>query len=220
VEEPPHARGWYFDGGTRLNTPIKPALDLGADRLVVAACDSIAGPVMDSDTHAGEEPPDIGDGVLHLLEGALVDPLIEDMRTLGNVNAYFADDGAIGAKLYRKVRGKAPYRRIPYVFVGTERRGAVGELASRIYREHYGGVRGALRSPDFQLISRLIGGDSATHGELLSLLFFDQAFTGELIELGRDDAERWLDAKHDLGDGPWQEGPLGHFVRPRQWTAG
>ena len=44
---PSHARGWYVDGGTRLNTPIKPALDLGAERLVVVASDSIAGPVME-----------------------------------------------------------------------------------------------------------------------------------------------------------------------------
>ena len=47
VESPARARGWYFDGGTRLNAPIKPALDLGADRLVVIASDSIAGPTME-----------------------------------------------------------------------------------------------------------------------------------------------------------------------------
>jgi NTE family protein len=29
VGEPEQARGWYFDGGTRLNTPIKPALKEG-----------------------------------------------------------------------------------------------------------------------------------------------------------------------------------------------
>ncbi|MEA2482024.1 MAG: hypothetical protein QOJ07_3946 [Thermoleophilaceae bacterium] len=220
VTEPSHARGWYVDGGTRLNTPIKPALDLGAERLVVVACDSIAGPVMEPGAEDDDTPPDIGDGVLHLLEGALVDPLIEDMRTLGNINAFFTDESAIGARLYRSARGKAPYQRVPYVFVGTERRGAVGELAARVFAEQYGGWRGVVRSVDFQLISRLIGDNSATHGELLSLLFFDRDFTRELMALGVADAERWLDAPHDMDDGPWQEGPLSTFVLPRQWTAG
>ena len=35
VTTPASARGWYFDGGTRLNTPIKPALALGANRIIV-----------------------------------------------------------------------------------------------------------------------------------------------------------------------------------------
>jgi NTE family protein len=221
VESPKRARGWYFDGGTRLNAPIKPALDLGADRLVVIASDSIAGPTMElaSDDDDGSEPPDFGDGVLHLLEGALVDPLIEDMRTLGNVNAFFAEGDQTGPRLYRSVRGKAPYKRVPYVFVGPDKRGAVGRLASEVFAAHYGGLRG-LRAPDFQLITRLIGGESATHGELLSLLFFDSAFTKRLIDLGRSDAERWLADMHDGGEGPWQIGPLANFVMPRQWTAG
>jgi len=219
VESPARARGWYFDGGTRLNAPIKPALDLGAERLVVIASDSIAGPTMELDDPEGAPPPDFGDGVLHLLEGALVDPLIEDMRTLGNVNAFFAEGDQTGARLYRSVRGKAPYRRVPYVFVGPSARGEVGRLAASVFSSRYGGMRG-LRSPDFQLITRLIGGESATHGELLSLLFFDSAFTRELIALGRADAERWLGEMHDGGEGPWQIGPLASFVMPRQWTAG
>jgi NTE family protein len=220
VSSPARARGWYFDGGTRLNAPIKPALDLGADRLVVIASDSIAGPTMDLADDESGDPPDFGDGILHLLEGALVDPLIEDMRTLGNVNAFFAEGDQTGPRLYRSVRGKAPYKRVPYVFVGPEKRGAVGRLASEVFRAAYGGVRGALRAPDFQLITRLIGGESATHGELLSLLFFDSAFTKRLIDLGRSDAERWLADMHDGGEGPWQIGPLANFVMPRQWTAG
>jgi NTE family protein len=220
VTSPSHARGWYVDGGTRLNTPIKPALDLGAEKLVVVACDSIAGPVMEPGDD-GAEPPDIGDGVLHLLEGALVDPLIEDMRTLGSINAFFTDEqGAVGARLYRSVRGKEPYRKVPYVFVGPGRRGAVGELASSVFRARHGGLRGALRSPDFQLINRLIGGDSPTHGELLSLLFFDKDFTCELIKMGVEDARRWMAERHDGPDSLWQEGPLTTFVLPREWTAG
>ena len=66
----------------------------------------------------------------------------------------------------------------------------------------------------------MIGGDSATHGELLSLLFFDSAFTSKLIEMGRGDARSWLSEMHDAGEGPWQIGPLANFVMPRQWTAG
>ena len=37
VNEPEPAAGWYFDGGPRLNTPIKPALWLGAKRVIVIA---------------------------------------------------------------------------------------------------------------------------------------------------------------------------------------
>jgi len=88
-----------------------------------------------------------------------------------------------------------------------------------VFADRYGGLRG-LRAPDFQLITRLIGGESPTHGELLSLLFFDSAFTRELVRLGRDDASRWLAEMHDGGEGPWQIGPLANFVMPRQWTAG
>src|SRR5436305_10946092 len=40
VHEPEEAAGWYFDGGTRLNTPIKPALDIGVERMVVVQTDS------------------------------------------------------------------------------------------------------------------------------------------------------------------------------------
>ena len=218
VERPPRARGWYVDGGTRLNAPIKPALDLGADRLVVVAVDSIEGPVMEEEAAGDLPPPDFGDGMLHLLEGALVDPLIEDMRTLGNVNAFFAEGGEIGASLYRSARGKSPYKRVPYIFVGPAERGALGRLAAEVYARRYGRL-GALRDPDFVLLNELLGGVSANQWELLSLLFFDEVFVDELIRMGRNDAQTWLDAEHD-GDGPWQIGPLGTFTRPRQWTAG
>lgn len=218
VDTPERARGWYYDGGTRLNAPIKPVLDLGADKLVVLAVDSVRGPVLESADPPGDDPPDFGDGMLHLLEGVLVDPLIEDMRTLGNVNAFFAESGDEGSKLYRTIRGKPPYKRIPYALVAPDRRGAIGELAAEIYRERYGGLRG-LRSPDLRLINLILGGESPSHGELLSLLFFDEVFAQELIAMGRRDARAWLDEPHD-GDGPWQIGPLSSFMAPRQWTAG
>ncbi|MCW2991191.1 MAG: Patatin, partial [Solirubrobacterales bacterium] len=73
-------------------------------------------------------------------------------------------------------------------------RGAVGAIAEQVLEERYGGLRG-LRSPDFLLLSRLLGGGRArARGELLSFLLFDEVFVERLLEAGRDAAERWLAA--------------------------
>jgi NTE family protein len=177
--------------------------------------------------HEAADPPDFGDGALHVLHGMLVDPVVEDMRILGNINMFFAngnspdkerraregrrrEDGSEAARRYREVRGKPPYRRVPYIFIAPEKRGAIGELATEVFRSRYGGWKG-LRSPDFQILNRLIGGDSPTHGELLSYLFFDPEFVQELIEMGKRDARKWLDSPPGPDD-PWQVGPLKAFT--------
>ena len=103
---------------------------------------------------------------------------------------------------------------MPYIFVGPERPGAIGQLASEVFHDRYGGLKG-LRSPDFPLLSRLLGGDSPTHGELLSYLFFDQEFIEGLIDMGRADAQRWLDTPPGP-DEPWQTGPLDAFTKERR----
>ncbi len=225
VEHPRDARGWYFDGGTRLNTPIKPALDLGSEKLVVVATDSVAEPSSRPGRH-DMEPPDFGDGALHVLEGMLVDPVVEDMRILGNINMFFTDPkGSLrerraeegrratdaATERYRAARGKKPYRCIPYIFVAPGKRGAIGRLASEVFKDRYGGVKG-LRSVDFPLLNRLLGGESPTHGELLSYLFFDKEFIEELIRMGQRDARRWLKAAPGP-DQPWQVEPLDAFTR-------
>jgi NTE family protein len=144
----------------------------------------------------------------------LVDPVVEDMRILGNINMFFADGRpgrAEAAKRYREARGKPPYRRVPYMFVAPSRRGAIGALAGEVFRSRYGGWKG-LRSPDFPLLNRLLGGESPTHGELLSYLLFDQEFIEELIRMGQADARRWLESEPGPDD-PWQVEPLEAFTR-------
>ena len=86
VTTPEPAAGWYYDGGSRLNTPIKPALWLGAKRVIVIALNSVA----PSRTPAPEEQPDFYVGAAHLLHAALGDPLAQDIRTLANTNALIA----------------------------------------------------------------------------------------------------------------------------------
>jgi NTE family protein len=210
IKDPASARGWYFDGGVRLNTPIKPALDLGAERLVIVATDSVSPATTEPGRHDAS-PPDIGDGALHMLQGALVDRLIEDVRMLGEINMFFADSAvAPGAARYRQARGKPPYRRVPYMLVAPQRPGAIGELAADVFRSRYRGIKG-LRSPDLALLNRLLGGDSPTHGELLSYVLFDRDFIDELIAMGREDARRWLHSPPGPDD-PWQVDPLDEFL--------
>ena len=197
VERPGSAAGWYFDGGTRLNTPIKPALALGADRVVIVALNSIApGPAR----LAGEDRPDALEGAAQLLQAVLVDPLVQDVRTLAMVNelveAGAGPDGELAGK-----------RRVPYIVVAPRERDSIGKVAMRVFRERFSNPRGALHSPNVALLGRLVaGGRDPAHGELLSYLFFDGEFGDALIELGRLDARRWVEEQHD--DGLWQLGQL------------
>jgi NTE family protein len=191
VTEPPTAAGWYGDGGTRLNAPLKPALALGSERVIVIALNSSRTP---RNVVAGR--PDVVDGVAQLLQTVLADQLAGDVATLAQINETLAA-GAKGT-------GR---RRIPYILIVPEDRFAIGRLAVHVYKRHYAGVRGLFRGRDVALLGRLVdGARNPVHGELLSYLFFAREFIDELIELGRHDAERWLAAPHD--DGPWQHGRL------------
>lgn len=200
IERPKAAQGWYYDGGTRLNTPIKPALDFGADRVIVIATHSIA----QQRGSADGPQPDFADGALELIQATLVDPLINDVRMLGKINLLVGEGGEQRANDYRRERGKAPYRRVPYIFVAPQEREALGEIADRVFDEYYSGLA-RLRSPDVSLLSRLVGGGGRSRGELLSYLFFEGKFAAEAIDLGRRDARAWLDER--AGD-PWQLDPL------------
>ena len=131
------------------------------------------------------------------MDGLLLDQVAHDVRRMLAVNAFFAEHPSTGtsraARAYREAQGRPPYRRISYALVAPSRRGELGALAERVFRERYGGLK-ALRSPDFALLSRLLGGGAAAaRGELLSFIFFDEVFIECLLELGRADAQRWLD---------------------------
>ena len=90
IGKPKEASGWYFDGGTHLNTPIKPALALGADRVIVVALNSLSEP-----PKSGRPArPDAYDGASQLLQAVLVDPLVHDVHTLTTINEVVARSGS------------------------------------------------------------------------------------------------------------------------------
>ena len=194
VSAPVGAAGHYVDGATRLNAPIAPVLALGAERVIVVGYE----PFAPQRGAARSSAPRLADVAANALDGLLLDQVAHDVRRMLAVNAFFAEHPSIGtsraARAYREAQGRPPYRRISYALVAPERRGEIGALAEATFTERYGGLRG-LRSPDFALLSRLLGGAAAAaRGELLSFVFFDEVFIARLLELGRRDAERWLSA--------------------------
>ena len=210
VNQPEPAAGWYFDGGPRLNTPIKPALWLGAKRVIVIALNSVA----PSRTPAPEPQPNFYVGAAHLLHGALGDPLAQDIRTLANTNALIAagveaSHGRAAQRLdARRQQPGGPHEPVapvPYIFIAPEDPAAIGEIARRVYLKHY---RHAWKAGgrDLWLLGKILdAGADAMHGELLSYVFFAGEFAEELIALGQADAQRWLDEHPaDL----WQLDPL------------
>ena len=179
---------WYGDGGVRLNTPLKPALKLNADRLVVIGLNSVAGPPLEHD----DRRPDVFDGASAIAQAVLADQLAHDVDTLATINDDVKQSG-----------NPITHRLVPYIFVAPTDRLAIGRLAMDIYNRHYAGARGLRRNRELSLLGRLLdAGRNPVRGDLLSYLFFAPEFIGPLIELGRSDAQAWLDQQGRAS--PWR----------------
>lgn len=210
IDTPPDVTGWYTDGGDRLNAPLKPALALGATRLVVVATH----PATYSNQYEPGEPdpqPEIDDRAVQVLEAVLVDRMVEDVRTLGKINELV--DG----------RPHPTYRVVPYLFLGPHRRSDLGKVAQEVYEERFGGWRGSLRSAGspFPILRRLLAStDGPRAGDLLSYLFFDPAFFERAIALGQAHAEELFEPAVD-NTVPWRTSPLRtEVLRPPSWGRG
>jgi NTE family protein len=208
ITSPRSARGHYADGGTRLNSPIKPALHLGADRVILIGLEPFGRTPATS--VASTARPSVADVAANVLDGLLVDQVANDLHRLAAINSFFVEDttrGTIGSsRAYRLSRGRQPYRPISYALVSPQRRGEIGRLAEAVLARRYGGLR-RLREPDFMIIAAALGSRTRARGELLSFLLFDEEFIAGLLRLGARDARRWLrrhprfwcrDATHDL----------------------
>jgi NTE family protein len=188
---------YYVDGGLRMNTPLSPALRLGADRVLVVAL-----------KHApveGAHPPYPEDVITQpafllgkVLDALTLDQLEYELHRIDLVNALiergehvyghdFLD--AINVAI-REQRGVG-FRRVRTCVVRPSH--DIGRIAADCHRES-GGLRNLGVLPE--LIARAaLRGVPRDEADLLSYLYFDRCFTTQLIELGREDARR---AEHDI----------------------
>jgi NTE family protein len=191
--------GWYIDGGVRLNTPLKPALALGADAVVVVATHPAFDAAPDVSRSRATGPPDVDDTIVRVMDATLVDRMVEDVNTLAKINVLVAAAGTSAVK----------HSVVPFLLIGPRDRGSLGRLAAEVFDRDPGAVgrvRQLARDPDMRLLGHLLEGDGNRRGDLLSYLYFDPEFMEASIAMGREDATRVFSGSAS-GEVPWRIEP-------------
>ncbi|TPE55618.1 patatin-like phospholipase family protein [Maribrevibacterium harenarium] len=166
---PPQAiEGQYFgDGAIRQGSCLRPAIKLGADKILVIGLSNTRRPEADDTPF---NPPTIVQVIGHLFNGAFLDPLADDIRRVEMVNKMITPVLATGAR--------SSYRPIQ-VEVITPSRG-LDEVAL----DHLDSLPSGL-----QKLLKIATGDNRTRGaSAASYLLFTGEYCGALIDLGYQDA--------------------------------
>ena len=186
---------YYADGGLRLNTPLAPALRLGADRVLVITLQPSARELHDAalakqNAESAGSPASVFG---KLLNAVMLDHLDTDLARMQLMNEMLRDGiEAFGSDFMPKLNRVAGERRgqrfrlIDDVVLRPSR--SLGALAAEVL-ENLPHMRD--RSPLFRLAMRgLDGRGASSQPDLLSYLLFDGEFVAPLAELGFRDAER------------------------------
>lgn len=186
-------RTYYCDGGLRLNTPLSPALRLGAQRVLVIGLRHLRTPEEEDRAarrhEAGYMQPVFLAG--KALNALLLDRIEYDVDRLRLFNAILAagaraygDDFLVRINEPIIERRGTPYRIVQDCFLRPSQ--DLGAIAADCLR-HQTRSRG-LRDWLSRNVVRYAGRGALGEADLLSYLFFDRCYADHLIELGRHDA--------------------------------
>jgi NTE family protein len=200
----------YLDGGLRQNTPIAPALRLGASHIfTIGSSREVKGVRVNEGTPKIQRAPGAAFLLGKVLNAFLLDHVDIDLELLGRLNKviddgtrHFGDDFVQEMSKEAHRRGAPAYRFVHNLTIRPSE--DIGRLASDHVR------RGRFRG-DPLVVKRLFNlldlgvGDEA---DLASYLLFDGTFCKQLIEMGRSDAKArrddllafFGDKKDDGGD--------------------
>jgi len=177
---------WYIDGGVRYNTPLAPALGLGAEALLVVSVR--AAPEAQLAAPDGEFSG-FGQIVGKVLDSVFLDRIGFDLDRLERINDMIdavakCDPSALATfQTELGARGRPRYRHVHCAHVRPSK--DLGALASdHLARAKTGGALSFSR-----VLKALFQDDQGTTGDAASFLLFDGGYAEELIQAGRRDAE-------------------------------
>jgi len=191
---------FFVDGGLRQNTPLSPAIRLGADRILVISLryegQMFKFPADEEHEHEREiaypKPLFLAGKALNALLLDHTDYDIERMDRLNSIidagkNAFGDEFVEIMNRELVKLRG-APVRKIETVHIRPSQ--DIGAIASDFVQGGRIEVKGRVAR---RLLERLAQGEARHESDLLSYLLFDGRFADALIDLGYRDAARHED---------------------------
>ncbi len=189
---------YYCDGGLRQNTPLSPALRLGADRVLVIALRHEPRTVRESSDRISLLSPEREEAfpspfflLGKVLNALLLDHLDYDLQRLERYNALIeggvaAFGGAFEERLNEvlsKYRGQT-VRRVQPMLIRPSR--DLGELAAHYARTEAFARRA--RGLAGTIVRRLADVETPDEADLVSYLLFDGGYCKMLVELGIADA--------------------------------
>lgn len=180
VKGPEPFQGWYLDGGVRLNAPLRPAVALGADHLVVISAHATVYPEV-YPVGVGEQPDVLDAGAL-TLHAILADRVIEDLAEIRTRNRWLTSGADLSTSTGRNLHT------VNLLEVSPEP-GVLAELATDI-----------LDSKRFDPSSVFLRtflrglGDGPGAMELLSYAYFDSDYFDAQINVGIEAAEATIAA--------------------------
>ncbi|MBV1881853.1 MAG: patatin-like phospholipase family protein [Pseudomonadales bacterium] len=182
---------YYTDGGLRQNTPMSPAIRLGADRLLVVSLRHISSPEeLEVQHKSGTHYPRPLFLLGKALDALMLDHTEYDLDRLKRTNTILeAGTQAFGDQFNDMLNNKlvelqgAPIRPIEAVHIRPSQ--DIGEMAADFINAGKAHIKNRLLS---RFMRKYVQGEDDSHSDIPSYLLFDGDFANDLIDLGYEDA--------------------------------